>query len=107
MKVNIDSSLLVSDGAAIGRIHGSVNLASAPSIGSSISFMYPKEPTTFPVVGGFNGLVRVSAVQFAANCESDGVLALLEDIVVSNRQDGLRLAEFLREGFGLFLEVYD
>ena len=107
MKIYIDSSLLASDGTAIGRIHGTVNLAAAPSVDSSISFAYPKEPAVFPVVQGFNGLVRVCAVQFAANYESEGVLALLEDIVVPNRQDGLRLAKFLFEGFGIFLEEYD
>lgn len=107
MKVSVDISLLASDGDAIGRIHGSVNLPCAPSIGSSISFFSPRESATFPTVEGFSGLVRISTVQFAANCESDGVLALLEDIVVPDRQDGMKLAKFLEEGFGLFVEVYD
>ena len=107
MKISIDSSLLASAGSAIGRIHGSVNLVATPSIGSSISFLYPQGSATFPAVVGFDGLLRVAAVQFAANCESDGVLALLDDIVVPSRQDGLGLAAFLQEGFGLFWEEYD
>ena len=107
MNVSIDISLLCSDETAIGRLHGSVSLACAPFVGSSISFLHPKAPASFPSVRGFSGLVRVSSVQFAANSEADDVLALLEDITVPTRQDGLKLAGFLGNGFGLLFEEYD
>jgi hypothetical protein len=105
MKVAIDISLLTAT-EAIGRIHGAVNLSCTPSIGSDISFLYPKVPAALVRVEGFSGSVRVSSLQFAANNDSDGVLALLEDIVVATREDGLRVATFLQEGFGLLLEEY-
>jgi hypothetical protein len=107
MNVAIDVSLLSVAGEAIGRIHGSLRLASAPIAGSSIAFLDPKMPVSLPSVDGFDGLVRVSSLQFAANDEADGVLALLEDIVVPSRQDGLILVKFLTDGFGLFFEEYD
>jgi hypothetical protein len=107
MNIVIDVSLLSADDHAIGRIHGSLSLMCVPTIGSSISFLYPKASVSFPKVEGFGGLVRVSSMQFAANNDHEGVLALLEDIVVRTRQDGLNIARFLQEGFRLFFEEYD
>lgn len=106
MKCSIDSSLLTKDGQALGRIHGSLAFTAVPAIGSTVSFMHPKEPASPPMVDGFNGLVRVSEVQFAANREFDGVQVLLEDIVVPGRSEGLKLAEFLENGFGLYFDEY-
>lgn len=59
------------------------------------------------MVKGFTGLVRVSEVQFFANKEMDGIQLLLEDIVVPSRPDGLKLAQFLQLGFGIFFEEYE
>jgi hypothetical protein len=107
MKINIDISLFCSDSGSIGRIHGSVNLPCAPFVGSSISFSFPAAQASFPVVGGFSGLVRVSSIQFVANNETDGVLVLLEDVVVPTRGDGMKLAKYLLDGFGLYLDEND
>ena len=107
MKVSIDSSLLTTDGEAIGRLHGSIELSAVPPVGSSISFVCPKKPVSHPMISGFNGLVRVSELQFDASNEDDGVLVLLEDVVVPHREDGAKLASYLEAGFGLFLEKYE
>lgn len=107
MKVNIDSSLSTASGEAIGRLHGAVELATVPPVGSSISFLSPRGEAMLPMVGGFSGMVQVAALQFAANCVTDGALALLAGIVVPNREDGKKLAKYLEDGFGVFLEEYD
>jgi hypothetical protein len=107
MRVAIDASLLAVGGDAIGRIHGAVSLACIPSVGSSISFLEPMPPTLPPSLKGYCGLVRVVSIQFTANKEFDGILALLEDIVVSDRKEGDCLVDFLRVGYGLGFEKYD
>jgi hypothetical protein len=106
MNVYIDISLFWIDQTAIGRLHGSIAFACVPFIGSSITLLNPRVKALFPRMGGFSGLLRVSSVQFVANGEADGVLALLEDINVKTREDGLELARYLEGGFGLFFDEY-
>lgn len=107
MKVDIDSSLSTRGGEAIGRLHGAIELAAVPPIGSSISFLSARGGAMLPMIEGFSGMARVAALQLAANLTTNGVLAILEDIAVPTREDGRRLAKYLEEGFGVFLEEYD
>lgn len=107
MKINIDISLFSEDSGSIGRVHGPINLSCTPQVGSSISFSNPLVQSSFPIVSGFNGLLSISSVIFTANGDSDGVLALLEDIVVPTREDGMKLAKFFEDGFGFYLDEND
>jgi hypothetical protein len=104
MKIYVDSSLFCSETGSIGRLHGAIELPFFPVPGCSVSFLRPSRNLTFPNIHGFDGVVKVDSIILDANCESDGVLALLGDITVLSRHDAMTLADYLRDGFGVFLD---
>ncbi len=106
MNVVIDASLMTISGNAVGRIHGVLKLFNAP-VGNAIAFLSPNSPILLPEITGFNALLRVELIQLAANNEIDGIQALLKNIVVLNKEEGMKLVKFFTSGFNLYFYEYD
>lgn len=107
MNIHVDCSLFCKETGALGRIHGSLKLPCVPLIGSSVSFLHPKPNFIFPVINEFSGVIKVASVLLEANCEEDGVIVLLEDILVSTKADGLALVNYFCDGFDLYFDEVD
>jgi hypothetical protein len=108
MKIHIDLSLFYGATGAFGNIHGNLELAAAPFIGSSI-VLVPALNETLPVlVPGFNGVVKVTDVRFApASSLVSEVSLSLEDLVLQSEDDARKVMKYLEEGFGLYGDEYD
>jgi hypothetical protein len=107
MKVEIDISVLRSDGVAFGRIFGPVEFAALPPIGSKIIFSSPRNPVDAIAIDGFKSHLAVENVLLYPSFERDvSVLISLEDITVNSRGDAQLLVKYLTEGFDLFFDEY-
>jgi RHS repeat-associated protein len=106
MKISIDASMFVGSDTAYGRLSGYLNVAAIPMQGALISFL-------FPLIGAqcsppsFSGQLRVASVIFRPSLEEEAeVIVMLEDIVFDSLTDAKEVAEYMAEGFHLFVEEY-
>lgn len=107
MKIHVDVSLFCNPTGAFGNVHGEIELASAPSIGSSIVFMFPHNGTTSVCVPGFDGIVNVTDVRFTpAPSLTAGISLGLDGIVLQSEGDARKVMKYLEEGFWLFGDEY-
>ncbi len=107
MKVRIDISLFSSPTESYGVIHGSIDLASTPRIGESISFLFPLNEKIRPLEGEWwPESLLVKNVTHAPVLAGASVLLALEPVVLESRNQCEAYAEYLENGFGLFVDVY-
>lgn len=108
MKISIDISLFYgSGGSAFGNVHGHLELAAVPPVGSSISLMYPVKPALPLDLKGFSGSLKVNEVRFTPMpCITAPVTLSLEDVHFENQDDARSLMNYLISGFGLYGDEY-
>src|SRR5258706_7488472 len=108
MKVHVDLSLFYGATGAFGNVHGDLELAAVPFIGSSV-VLAPALNETLPVlVPGFNGIVKVTDVRFAPATSLVREVSLsLDDLALQSVDDARQVMKYLEEGFGLFGDEYE
>jgi hypothetical protein len=108
MKIHVDLSLFCGPAGAFGNSHGELELLTVPSIGSSITFLSPRDGVGPVVVPGFTGCVKVTDVRLApVPSKIAGVSLSLEDLVLHSESDARKVMRYLEEGFGLFGDEYE
>ncbi|MCW7541263.1 hypothetical protein OOT46_25975 [Aquabacterium sp. A7-Y] len=107
MKIYVDFSVFSSDGTAVGRVSGTVDLVAVPPLGSFLMLNQPRNGTMPKFIEGFTGRLRVTELQFQPSLEEVGVAASLEDVVVPSVEDARELMRFFQEAFGLSPDEYE
>jgi hypothetical protein len=108
MKIHVDVSLFCSQSGAFGNIHGDLELAGVPAVGSSIVFMSPSNGVLPVRVPGFGGSLKVTDVRFAVGqTMTAGISVSLDDLVLHSEDDARQVMKYLELGFGLFGDEYE
>jgi hypothetical protein len=107
MKIYIDLSLFYGSTGAFGRVSGELDLPAVPQVGNTIVCSFPNNGVLPVVVGGFDGLLTVTDVRFAAQALNAPISLSLDDVVLQTREDARKVMTYLEEGFGLFGEEYE
>lgn len=106
MKVSIDFSIYTEDLKTTGSASGVIELVAVPAVGDKILLTNPANGTPFPFVG-FDGRLTVERRIFTANATHNALIVLLGNLVVPAEGDLLVIAEYLENGFGFFVDIYD
>lgn len=105
IKVKIDFSIFTQEPKSIGSVSGSIDLVTAPNLGDKIWFTVTANSVPFPS-RGFDGCLTVERRMLNANPINSELFVLLSDLVVPTDGDARAVAEYLEEGFGLFVDIY-
>jgi hypothetical protein len=107
MKIYIDLSVLT-NAAAVGRVHGELELAAVPPIGSRLVLSSPKNGVLPIQVSGFTGQLRICEILFwPVSPDTVSVSLMLDDVVVASISEGREVMKFLEDGFGLYVDEYE
>jgi hypothetical protein len=107
VNIYLDLSVLVANGAAVGRVSGTIDLAAIPPIGSTIVLTRPSHGVTPIAVEGFTGHMRVTDLRFEPSTSTVSIAVSLEDVVTPSIADGLKVMRYLADGFGLSADEYE
>jgi hypothetical protein len=107
MKISIDTSVIVGDSNAIGRISGHIELTHIPSVGDTVSFLFPTAKTTVTPPNDCNLQIKVEEILFMPQPSSvAGISLMLENLVFSSEETAKLGTQYFEQGFDLFFEEY-
>lgn len=106
MKVRIDFSVFTSNGDAVGRINGNLDLAVVPVIGDTVSLML--SPNGMAICPGheFGGQLKITDRVIVAGQQDPPIILMLSDLITETRKQALDLMEYFERGFGFFSTTY-
>jgi hypothetical protein len=108
MKIRISLSLFFGSTGALGDVSGELDLIAVPSVGSSISLLFPTNQQTLPInMEDFPGVLKVVNVLFNPSGIGAPVTVTLEDVVLKSESDARIVMKYLEQGFGLFGDEYE
>lgn len=104
-QVQIDASLFLADGAALGRISGSLEFHIVPRVGEILSLLF--NPSGLVVPSSAAPLLHPKVVDILHSPGPKGMVMLtLDDVVADNLSVARELVEYLEAAFDLFFEPY-
>lgn len=104
VNVDIDFSLLVGTREAYGNIVGRLVLPDIPSVGEVISLVgRQKIPASIP---NFPSHLKVESILPVMQASGEGVMLMLEDVVLATAHEAEVVAKYYKDGLGLDCNRY-
>lgn len=100
MLVDLDLSILTAT-SAVGRVHGSLELAVLPRVGERVAF-----PLAAAGAGGFTGQLTVEHVIHTPGADAKPMV-LLSDVIASDKTEGDRLGKSFENSYSLCFDPYE